>query len=280
MRTRLLLTLLGCVAAMPFLDPAAAAADGITKVTVTVVLMPGRLPVDGMLMRREKGEVTSLDDIDSSGTEQFDEADCSSETTYLVQPIGGRYTADGLWKGCRGDRPIPFTFYPKGAPRAAALATASLQSHGAGDRGTDFLPAQWADSADFAPALQQISAAYSNGEYGTAAVIDADLGERLKTVNLDAARGFKEAATIDALTAIMQQTGKSLDTPITYDPVNKLSVPTSNAEDLIKTYQASSQLPVSGKLDWVTIRSLSPQANEGLYEATTAAAAPLTAASR
>ena len=99
-------------------------------------------------------------------------------------------------------------------------------------------------------------------------------------MNLDAARGFKEAATIDALTAIMQQTGKSLDTPITYDPVNKLSVPTSNAEDLIKTYQASSQLPVSGKLDWVTIRSLSPQANEGLYEATTAAAAPLTAASR
>jgi hypothetical protein len=243
-----------------WVDRPAMAAPGLTTVTVTVVLMPGSQPVPALLERKSGNTVSQLEDIGPDGTAQINETDCSAATSYLAESIGARYTSDGRWKACRSDRPVEFRFFPSGVQRPASIAAGMVS-------------VRWGDAADFKPALSTINAAQQAGDYGTAAIVNAQLGEVLKSTNLDAARGFKEAATIDALSFIMQRTGVQLDNAVTYDPADKLAVPTADAEALIKTYQVDNHLPATGKLDWTTLRSLSPLSNEQIYQLNSAATA-------
>ena len=236
-----------------WVDKPAVAAPGLITVTVTVVLMPGNQPVPALLERRSGNTVSRLEDIGPDGTAHIDETDCSADTSYLAESIGARYTSDGLWKACHSDKPVEFRFFPRGMERPASIAAG-------------FPSARWGQASDFEPALATVNAAQQAGDFGTAAVVNAQVGEVLKSKNLDAARGFKEAATIDALSFIMKQTGVQLDNSVTYDPKDKLAVPTADAEALIKTYQVDNKLPATGKLDWTTLRSLSPLSDEQIYQ--------------
>ena len=236
------------------LAPCAISGSLAATVTITAIALPGERPVQATIKRMVGGVESEFDSTDpKSGTLQFDEAACTT-TSYQAEPVEpGAFNFWPAWQHCRTDRPIPFRFFDKRKAASGPILTGAI-------------PPAWGPSSSFVSAIDVIKSATEQGDYGTAAIISSQVSNILaKTGNTAPAKAFGEYAVTTGLSGITEAGSNPAGAAIVYDSKQQQLVLSPSGVEAVKAFQRSKALPESGRLDWGTMRALSPLADEKLF---------------
>jgi hypothetical protein len=234
------------LAATLFATPAGAAkAD---SVTITATLLPDNTPMEARVTRRSAGNEGPLDDTDATGKLTFEEKNCSADTAYSADPDVNNSGVDyrKQWRVCRTGQPIAFYFYTRQFASKVAPILAATDGPYSGTVGA-------------------ITAALDEGDLGTAALLSTEAAAALraagKGVDANAFAAFATVAGAGAVTA----SSPSTRVGVTFDPGQQQWAVSGPGEQALKTYQAAAKATPTGKLDWKTLRPLSPLPDEALF---------------